>query len=317
MINRIVSVAPMMAYTDRHFRALFRLISPNTLLYTEMVTAQALLRGDFKRLLAYSPEEHPLALQVGGADPNMLARAAHLAEKFGYDEINLNVGCPSDRVQSGKFGACLMKEPELVARCVTAMREATKIPVTVKTRIGVDELDDYAHLQHFITLLANAGCEVFIIHARKAWLKGLSPKENREIPPLCYPRVYQLKRDFPQLSISINGGVRSVSEIKNHLENVDGVMIGREAYSNPYLFVEIEREIFHNHHFPSRQKIVEDFLPYVDSQLKQGVALRAMIRHLFGLFQGEVGGKKWRRYLTENAAQNSTAVLEKALQELC
>jgi tRNA-dihydrouridine synthase A len=303
----------MMAYTDRHFRVLFRLISPNSLLYTEMVTASALIRGDYHKLLEYSPIEHPLALQVGGADPNALAKSAKLAENYGYDEINLNVGCPSDRVQSGQFGACLMKDPDLVARCVAAMRAATKIPVTVKTRIGVDELDSYEHLHQFIQRIAEEGCEVFIIHARKAWLSGLSPKENREIPPLCYPVVYQLKRDFPHLHISINGGVRTVEEVQTHLGEVDGVMIGRQAYSDPYLFASIEKEIFQNDSVLTRSQIVENFLPYVASQLERGVPLRSMIRHLFGLFQGQPGGKKWRRFLTENAAQNSIAVIEKAL----
>ncbi len=317
MMNRKVSVAPMMAYTDRHFRVLFRLISPNSVLYTEMVTAQALMRGDYEKLLAYSPIEHPLALQVGGSDPEALAKSAKLAEIYGYDEINLNVGCPSDRVQSGQFGACLMKDPELVASCVRAMREATKIPVTVKTRIGVDDLDSYEHLHQFITCVANEGVEVFIIHARKAWLSGLSPKENREIPPLNYPTVYQLKQDFPHLNLSINGGVRTLEEIKIHLEKVDGVMIGRQAYSDPYVFSTIEKEIFQTPSVPSRQEIVENFLPYVASQLKEGVPLRNMIRHLFGLFQGQPGGKKWRRYLTENAGGNNIRIIQDALKIIC
>lgn len=313
MINRTISLAPMMAYTDRHFRALLRLITPNSLLYTEMVTTHAILRGDQKKLLAYSPVEHPLALQVGGSDPDALAQSAKWAEDYAYDEINLNVGCPSDRVQSGQFGACLMKNPQLVARCVAAMKAAVNIPVTVKTRIGVDDRDRYEDLHAFITEVAREGCEVFIIHARKAWLSGLSPKENREIPPLCYPMVYQLKRDFPHLHISINGGVRTVLEAQGHLMHVDGVMIGRQAYSDPYLFASIEREIFKNPSVATRREIVENFLPYLGSQLARGVPLRSMIRHLFGLFQGQPGGKQWRRFLTENASQNSIDVVEKAL----
>jgi tRNA-dihydrouridine synthase A len=316
MINRKISVAPMMAYTDRHFRVLLRLMSPSSLLYTEMVTAHALMRGDIQKLLGYSPEEHPLALQVGGSDPEMLDKSAKLAESFGYDEINLNVGCPSDRVQSGQFGACLMKDPELVARCVSAMREATHIPVSVKTRIGVDDLDSYEHLHHFISRIANEGCEIFIIHARKAWLSGLSPKENREIPPLLYPMVYQLKQDFPNLHISINGGVRTIDDIQTHLKHVDGVMIGRQAYADPYLFFSIENEIFGADIQRSREKIVEAYLPYVAAQLGEGVPLRSLIRHLFGLFQGQSGGKKWRRYLTENAGKNNINVIEKALDIL-
>lgn len=313
MINRKISLAPMMAYTDRHFRVLFRLISPNSLLYTEMVTANALIRGDHKKLLEYSPVEHPLALQVGGSDPLTLAKASKLAESYGYDEINLNIGCPSDRVQSGQFGACLMKEPELVARCVASMKAAVSIPVTVKTRIGVDDRDSYEHLCQFIARVAKEGCEVFIIHARKAWLSGLSPKENREIPPLRYPMVYQLKRDFPHLHISINGGVQTVGDALAHLAHVDGVMIGRQAYSDPYLFASIEKEIFKNSLVGTRREIAENFLPYLASQLALGVPLRSMARHLFGLFQGQPGGKKWRRFLTENASQNSITVVEKAL----
>lgn len=280
----------MMAYTDRHFRVLMRLINQRALLYTEMVTTGSLLRGQAARHLAFSPVERPLALQLGGADPAELAVCARMGEDARYDEINLNVGCPSDRVRSGLFGACLMKQPERVAECVAAMTAAVKIPVTVKTRIGVDQQDSYAELQNFIDTVQRAGCRVFILHARKAWLSGLNPHENRSIPPLRYEVVYQLKRDFPELEIIINGGIKTWADIQNHWQHVDGVMIGREAYQNPLLLAE-EPDF-------NRKILVQRYLPYVTEQLELGVGLWKMTRHLMGLFQGCRGVKQWRQFLS-------------------
>lgn len=310
--NRTISIAPMMKYTDRHYRVLMRIISPNTLLYTEMVTDHAVIHGIKEKLLGFSAIEHPIALQLGGSDPNTLVKAAEIGQRWGYDEINLNVGCPSDRVQSGKFGACLMKEPELVAAGIAAMQKAVDIPVTVKTRIGVDEFDDYAYLQRFIETVANQGCTTFIFHARKAWLNGLSPRENREIPPLKYDTVYRIKQDYPSLHVSINGGIKTLQEIKQHLQYVDGVMIGREAYGNPYLFAEIEAEIFNNPNSLSRSEVLSQYLVYMTNELAKGVSLRQLIRHTFGLFQGQPGAKNWRRYLTENASSNDLGIIETA-----
>lgn len=296
----MISVAPMMDCTDRHDRYFLRLISPHALLYTEMMTANALLYGDYARLLAYDAHEHPVALQLGGSKPASLAHAARLGAEFGYDEINLNVGCPSDRVKAGRFGACLMLVPDLVAECVAAMRAVVTIPVTVKCRIGVDHRDSYPELVEFITQVASAGCQTFIVHARKAWLSGLSPKQNRDIPPLCYDTVYALKRDFPHLTIILNGGVKQVSAIEEHLQRVDGVMIGREAYANPYFLAAIEEKIFQ--HCPrSRHEVIAQFLPYVQRQLENKVKLTALTRHILGLYQGQKGARMWRRYLSEHA----------------
>lgn len=298
----LLAVAPMMGYTDRHFRYLLRLISQHTLLYTEMLTTGAILKGTREHLLHYDPAEHPLALQVGGSDPLALAECAKIAEDHGYDEINLNVGCPSDRVQSARFGACLMAEPELVARCVMAMRTTTTIPVTVKTRIGIDNQDSYQHLIEFITTVANAGCETFIIHARKAWLKGLSPKENREVPPLRYDVVRQIKQDFPQLKIMLNGGITELKQINEHLTIFDGVMLGRVVYQNPYLLAMVDREIHQKSAvIVDRHTICMQYLSYVTQQLSRGVPLAAMTRHLLGLFHGVPGANAWRRHLTEQA----------------
>jgi tRNA-dihydrouridine synthase A len=280
----------MMAYTDRHYRVLMRLITRRTLLYTEMVTTGALLHGDNRRHLQFSPIEHPLVLQLGGSDPRELAQCARIAEEFHYDEINLNVGCPSDRVQSGQFGACLMKQPVLVADCVAAMCEAVKIPVTVKTRIGVDHDDSYDALTNFIATVKATGCETFIVHARKAWLKGLSPRQNRTVPPLRYDVVYQLKQDFPELEIIINGGIKTLPEIEAHLQRVDGVMIGREAYDNPLLLADDPQL--------SRTQLVLDYLPYITTQLTEGVPFWKMSRHLMGIFQGQRGAKQWRSLLS-------------------
>ena len=316
-INRLISVAPMMDCTDRHDRYFLRLLAPNALLYSEMITTGALMHGDYERFLRFNSEEHPLALQLGGSDPQKLAHCAKLGEDFNYDEINLNVGCPSDRVKSGHFGACLMLQPNLVADCVNAMANAVKIPVTVKCRIGVDDQDSYAQLVFFIEKLAEAGCAVVIIHARKAWLNGLSPKQNREIPPLQYDVVHQIKRDFPQLQIIVNGGVKTVADIEEQLKFVDGVMIGREAYSNPYLLAEIEKTFFHSEQNAKlRHETIEKMLPYIEEQLKNNIKLSSITRHILGLYQGEKGARAWRRHLSENAHRNdaSIKIIQEALQ---
>jgi len=300
--NRTFSVAPMMDCTDRHARYFMRLITQRSLLYTEMVTTGAIIHGDRNHLLGYDPFEHPIALQLGGSDPDDLTVCAQIGQEWGYDEINLNVGCPSDRVQSGRFGACLMAEPELVRDCVGAMREAVSVPVTVKTRIGIDEEDSYEALQAFVRIVSESGCGVFIFHARKAWLKGLSPKENREVPPLKYDVVYQIKRDFPHLHVSINGGITSLDDVAKHLEAVDGVMVGREAYSNPYFMAKVDRRFFgDDHSVLSRHEVLKHYLVYVEQQLDQGRRLNQMSRHLVGLFQGQPGARAWRRYISENA----------------
>jgi tRNA-dihydrouridine synthase A len=313
------SVAPMMDWTDRHDRYFLRLISHRVRLYTEMITTGAILYGDREKLLAYDPAEHPVAIQLGGSDPGELATAAEIAAAWGYDEINLNVGCPSDRVQSGRFGACLMAEPELVADCVAAMKAAVRIPVTVKSRIGIDKRDSYQELAQFIDANAEAGCHTFIIHARKAWLHGLSPKENREVPPLHYDKVYQLKADFPHLTIVINGGITDLQQVDAHLRKVDGVMMGRAAYQNPYLLADVDRRFFGDTRVPlSRHQVIEALLPYVEKQLRQGVYLSAITRHILGLFQGLPGARAWRRYLSENAHRRGAGieVLEAALKKV-
>lgn len=314
-----LSVAPMLDWTDRHCRYFHRLLSSQTLLYTEMVTTGAIIhgKGDF---LAYNQEEHPLALQLGGSNPADLARCAKLAEERGYDEVNLNVGCPSDRVQNGRFGACLMAEPELVAECVAAMKAEVNIPVTVKTRIGIDDLDSYEFLTRFVTLVSEqGGCEQFTIHARKAWLSGLSPKENREIPPLDYPRAYQIKQDFPHLTIAINGGVKSLQEAQLHLEHLDGVMIGREAYQSPYILAEVDQQIFGlDKPVKKRSEIVQEMYPYIEQQLSQGAYLGHITRHMLGLFQSMPGARQWRRYISENAHKPGAGieVVEQALAKI-
>ncbi|MGA7801184.1 MAG: tRNA dihydrouridine(20/20a) synthase DusA, partial [Gammaproteobacteria bacterium] len=288
----------MMDWTDRHCRYFLRLISRHTWLYTEMVTSGAVLHGDRERLLGFDPCEHPVALQLGGSEPAELAEAARISAAFGYDEINLNVGCPSDRVQSGRFGACLMVEPERVARSVAAMAAAVTVPVTVKTRIGVDEHDSYESLYGFVDAVAAAGCRTLIVHARKAWLQGLSPKENREVPPLRYDVVYRLKADFPDLEIVVNGGVHGLDEAQHHLRHVDGVMIGRQAYHNPYLLAAADGRIFGDTaQAPSREAVAAALLPYVEEQLALGVPLQRVTRHILGLFQGVPGARAWRRHL--------------------
>ncbi len=310
------SVAPMLDWTDRHCRYFHRLLSKQTLLYTEMITTGAILhgKGDF---LAYNQEEHPVALQLGGSDPSALALCAKMAEERGYDEINLNVGCPSDRVQNGRFGACLMADAPLVADCVKAMRDVVSIPVTVKTRIGIDDQDSYEFLCHFIqTVAERGGCDNFIIHARKAILSGLSPKENRDIPPLNYPRVYQLKRDFSHLTMAINGGVKTLEEVKEHLSHLDGVMMGREAYQNPGILARVDSELFGSKDpIPDSIAIIESLYPYIEAQLAQGTYLGHITRHILGIFQGIPGARQWRRYLSENAHKpgSGVPVVEQAL----
>ena len=311
-------IAPMMDWTDRHERYFLRLISRHARLYTEMVTTGAVIHGDRDYLLGYDPAEHPLALQLGGSEPTLLAECARIAAAWGYAEVNLNVGCPSDRVQTGRFGACLMAEPELVADCVAAMAAATTVPITVKIRIGIDERDSYEDLVRFIGLVAAAGCRVFIIHARKAWLRGLSPRENREIPPLHYELVERIKVDFPELRVVLNGGITNLEQAARQLPRLDGVMIGRAAYQNPYLLAEADRRFFGDtRSAPTRHQVVAAFLPYVERQLARGVSLSAMTRHILGLFQGRPGARAWRRYLSEQAHRPGAGVeiIEAALRE--
>ncbi|WP_102402086.1 tRNA dihydrouridine(20/20a) synthase DusA [Vibrio cyclitrophicus] len=306
--NRL-SVAPMLDWTDRHCRYFHRLLSQQTLLYTEMVTTGAILhgKGDF---LEYNEQEHPLALQLGGSNPVDLAACAKLAGERGYDEVNLNVGCPSDRVQNGRFGACLMAEPELVADCVSAMKEVTDIPITVKTRIGIDDQDSYEFLTKFVsTVSEKGGCEQFTIHARKAWLSGLSPKENREIPPLDYDRAYQIKKDFSDLVIAVNGGVTTLEQTKEHLQHLDGVMIGREAYHSPFILAEVDQQIFGlDTPIKKRSQVVEEMYPYIERELSNGASLGHISRHMLGLFQSMPGARQWRRYISENAHKKGAGI---------
>ncbi|WP_099609080.1 tRNA dihydrouridine(20/20a) synthase DusA [Vibrio coralliilyticus] len=313
------SIAPMLDWTDRHCRYFHRLLTSETLLYTEMVTTGAIIhgKGDF---LAYNQEEHPVALQLGGSNTQDLATCAKLAQERGYDEINLNVGCPSDRVQNGRFGACLMAEPQLVAECVAAMRDVVDVPVTVKTRIGIDDQDSYEFLTDFVSIVSEkGGCDQFTIHARKAWLSGLSPKENREIPPLDYPRAYQLKKDFAHLNIAINGGVKTLDDTKEHLTHLDGVMVGREAYQNPYILAEVDQQIFGlDKPVKKRTQVVEEMYPYIESQLEKGAYLGHITRHMLGLFQNMPGARQWRRYISENAHKPGSGieVVETALSKI-
>lgn len=298
-----LSVAPMMDRTDRHFRVLVRQLTRRTLLYTEMVHSGAVLHGDRERLLGFDPVEHPLALQLGGDDPAALAESGRIAEDLGYDEVNLNVGCPSDRVQQGSFGVCLMGRPERVAEAVAAMRRAVSIPVTVKHRIGFDDQDRYEDMLRFVDVVADAGCDRFTVHARKAWLRGLNPKENREVPPLRYEEVHRLKRERPELEIEINGGIGTLEAATRHLERVDGVMIGRAAYDDPYLLAPADREIFGDEAAPvrSRREVVEALVPYVESRRSTGEPLPRIVRHFLGLISGCPGARAWRRHLTEGA----------------
>ena len=299
----------MLDWTDKHCRYFLRQISQHAVLYTEMVTTGAIIfgKGDY---LAFNQEEHPVALQLGGSDPTDMARCAVLAQERGYDEVNINVGCPSDRVQNGRFGACLMAEPETVADCIKAMQAEVDIPVTVKSRIGIDEMDEYEDLTRFIDVVASAGCDTFIVHARKAWLKGLSPKENRDVPPLIYDRVYHLKEQFPDLEISINGGVKTLDDADLHLKYIDGVMIGREVYSNPYILAEVDKRYYgDNHQIPTRHQIVENMMAYAERQLQnEHTRIWHIARHMLGLFQGQPGARIWRRYLSQNGTQKGIGV---------
>jgi len=300
--NHKFCIAPMMDWTDRHDRVFLRQFSSHALLYTEMVTSAALEHGDANYLLKHDSSEHPVALQLGGSNPDELARAAALGEQAGFDEINLNVGCPSDRVQSGAFGACLMTDPRQVSTCVAFMKKSTRLPVTVKCRIGVDNHDSEANLLDFINIVAQGGCEIFIIHARKAYLKGLSPKENREIPPLNYERVFTVKQHHPYLNIVINGGITSMNTAQQLLKEVDGVMIGREAYQNPYFLHYADNQLFGEVVLKkSRSDYFTQYLPYVESELSKGTPLQHMTRHLLGLFRGQKGGKLYRRHLSEHS----------------
>ena len=300
----------MMDCSDRHARYFLRMFSARILLYTEMVTAAAIVHGDRDRLLAFNAEEHPLAVQLGGSDPELLYRAAEICAAYGYDEINLNCGCPSDRVQSGRFGACLMQEPALVAECVAALKSACSLPVTVKHRTGIDQQDDYDTFAAFAAAQIDAGAEALIVHARNAWLQGLNPKQNREIPPLKYEWVYRLKHDFPAQQIIINGGIRTLDACLEHLEQVDGVMLGREPYQNPYMLHGVDRLIFgrEDTEVPDRFSLLHRMYPYIEKQLAQGLPLTRIVRHLIGLFHGEPNGRRWRRYLSENAYRKSAGI---------
>ncbi|MBN8728234.1 MAG: tRNA dihydrouridine(20/20a) synthase DusA [Xanthomonadales bacterium] len=312
--EKTLSVAPMMDWTDRHCRYFHRLLGPRALLYTEMVTAAAVVHGDRERLLGFDVAEHPLALQLGGSEPAELAAAARVGAELGYDEINLNVGCPSDRVQSGRFGACLMREPALVADCFAAMQAAVDVPVTVKCRIGVDEQDEYAALAEFVDAVRAAGCRTFIVHARKAWLKGLSPKENREVPPLNHARVHRLKQEHPGLVIVINGGISTVAEVEDHLRHVDGVMLGRTAYHEPFRLAEIEHAL-HGTPLPDRDEVLRRLRPYVEAHLARGDRLQHISRHVLGLYQGLSGARAFRRVLSEEAHRPDAGweVVERAM----
>ena len=309
----------MMDWTDRHDRFFLRLISRRALLYTEMVTTGAVLHGDRERLLGFDASEHPVAVQLGGSEPAELAEAARIAADFGYDEVNINVGCPSDRVQSGRFGACLMREPDLVARCVEAMRNAVSIPVTVKCRIGVDEQEPEEALPAMARAVREAGCETLIVHARKAWLEGLSPKENRDIPPLDYPLVYRLKRSMPDMEIIVNGGIATLDEAALHLAHADGAMLGRAAYQNPYILADVDARFYDDTAAPpSRHEVLEAFLPYVQRELAHGTHLHAMTRHILGLFQGQPGARAFRRHISENAPRPGAGleVIREAMQKV-
>jgi len=308
----------MMDWTDRHCRYFHRQLAPSARLYTEMLTTGAVLHGDRDRLLAFNPEEHPLALQLGGSEPDELARCARIAQERSYDEVNLNVGCPSDRVQRGRFGACLMLEPQLVADCVAAMREAVEIPVTVKTRLGVDDRDSYAEFSDFVGRVAETGCRVFIVHARKAWLSGLSPKENREVPALRYEWVYRLKREQPGLSVVLNGGVTDAAAVEEHLHHVDGVMLGRAAYHDPWLLAVLQRRLFATAGVGSRTEAVEAMTAYLQRQVELGIPVKHVSRHVLGLFQGQPGARRWRRYISQHAhlEPENADLLQQALEHM-
>ncbi|MBL4583950.1 MAG: tRNA dihydrouridine(20/20a) synthase DusA [Pseudomonadales bacterium] len=319
-INHPISIAPMLKWTDLHHRYLMRLISSRALLYTEMITTGALIHGERERYLAYNSEEHPVSMQLGGSDPEQLAFCSKLIEQHGYDELNLNLGCPSDRVQSGQFGACLMLDHQRVKACIEAMIESVDIPVTAKIRIGVDEHDSYEHLHAFTSMLVEAGCKTIIVHARKAWLSGLSPKENREVPPLDYPTVYRLKRDFPTTLFVLNGGIETFEQIEQQYEHVDGVMVGRAAYHNPYLLAQADQKLYgETTPVKSRHQIALEYCNYIEHQCSKGVRLNKLSRHILGLFQGEKGAKRFRRLISENAHKDSYGpeLIYKALYFTC
>ena len=317
-LNRKFCVAPMLDWTDRHCRYFMRLMSQHAVLYTEMITTGAIIHGDTHRHLQMDPFEHPVALQLGGSNPGDLAKACVLASQYDYAEINLNCGCPSDRVQNGMFGAVMMKNAQVTADCIAAMQDAVDLPITVKHRIGVDDFDSYEFLCEFVDTIAKTGCDTFLVHARKAWLKGLSPKQNREVPELNYDRVYQLKKDFPHLEIIINGGITSLEQSSEHLKHLDGVMVGREAYTNPYLLASVDQIIYGSENpIKSRKIVAEEFLKYVDNELTKGTKLNAMTRHILGLYHGMSGARQFRRHISENAHKPSATieVLQTALEK--
>ena len=309
MPDRRFCIAPMMDCTDRHDRYFLRLFSRNILLYTEMVTAQAVVRGNRDYLVGFDPAEHPVAVQLGGSDPALLAEAARICADYGYDEINLNVGCPSDRVQSGAFGACLMANPGLVAECVAAMKRVVDLPVTVKHRIGIDDQDSWQQLVAFVRTQIDAGSDSMIVHVRKAWLKGLSPKQNRDVPPLVYDWVYRLKQEFPGSEFIINGGIKTLDECEHHLQRVDGVMLGREPYANPAMLAEVDRRLFDGQEaVPSRLEVLHRYYPYIEQRLEEGMPLTRVVRHIIGLFNGLPNAKRWRRYLSEHAFHKGAGI---------
>ncbi len=319
VLDRRFTLAPMMEWSTSDCRTFWRLLTKKAVLYSEMVTTGALLHGDKARFLDYNACEHPLALQLGGSNPKDLTECSRIAEDWGYDEVNLNCGCPSDRVQNGMIGACLMAEPNLVAECIAAMQNAVKIPVTVKHRIGIDDMEDYEGLVKFVNTIAETGCKTFIVHARKAWLKGLSPKENREVPPLQYDKVYQLKQDFPHLEIIINGGITTLEQSQQLLEHVDGVMLGREAYANPYLLAEVDQKIYGaSNPVISRNEVMAGFIAYCEEQLANGTRLNHLTRHILGLYQGLPRARQFRRILSEQAHKPGAGieVLQQALEVL-
>lgn len=318
-LNRRFTAAPMMEWSDTHCRSFWRILTKEAVLYSEMVTTGALIHGDRKRFLEFNACEHPLALQLGGSDPKALAECARIAEDWGYNEVNLNCGCPSDRVQNNMIGACLMAEPKLVAECIAAMQAAVTIPVTIKHRIGIDDMEDYEGMLDFVRTVADTGCKTFIVHARKAWLKGLSPKENREIPPLQYDKVAQLKKDHPELEIIINGGITTLEQSLNLLNDVDGVMLGREIYHNPYLLAEVDQRIYGiDRPVITREQVIEGFIAYAEEQLAKGVRLNYITRHILGLYQGLPGARKFRRVISELAHKPNAGieVIKAALNSL-
>ena len=320
-MEKMFALAPMMSITDRHFRVLMRHIFPRSQLYTEMISTGSIIHGSRLDALDFDPVEHPVGIQLGGSNPNELAYCSRLAQERGYDEVNLNIGCPSDRVQSARFGACLMAEPELVASCVEEIKNTCDLPVTIKTRIGIDKHDDYAFLADFIMKTSKAGCHTFFIHARKAWLKGLSPRQNRSIPLLEYGKVYRAKEDFPNLRIIVNGGIHTLSAVASHLDKLDGVMIGREANRNPWFMKELSDYYFENsseNPAASREAIVRSYMQYIEEQLGQGIALKKMARHLMGIYRGQKGARHWRRMLCEDGPVSDAGleVVESALQQV-